>query len=603
MSMKTTQLNIGGRVIDGETARAKNFNNFFSNVGPNTENTIPKVPNISPLKFLKDRIQLNFIIAHTSNEEILGIINALEHKSTGPSSIPLKLLSLLPDLIIMPLAYIINMSFSTGVFPKLMKIVKVIPIHKGGVFSKLMKIVKVIPIHKGGVFSKLMKIVKVIPIHKGGVFSKLMKIVKVIPIHKGGVFSKLMKIVKVIPIHKGGVFSKLMKIVKVIPIHKGGVFSKLMKIVKVIPIHKGGVFSKLMKIVKVIPIHKGGVFSKLMKIVKVIPIHKGGVFPKLMKIVKVIPIHKGGVFPKLMKIVKVIPIHKGGVFSKLMKIVKVIPIHKGGVFSKLMKIVKVIPIHKGGSTQDVNNYRPISLLSIFDKIIEKIMHKQLYAFLEYHNILFQNQFGFRRNNSTVYALAQITEIIKESIGKGKYGCGIFKDFDTVNHGILLKKLEHYGIRDNMLDWFQSYLSYRKQYVDINGKSSDLLDITCGVPQGSVLGPLLFLIYINDLPNISKILNFYLFADDTNIYYESSSLDKLERTVNRELNKLFLWLNVNRLSLNIDKTNFIVFHPYNKPIKKRITININNNAIKEKEYIKHLGVLIDSAWYIPILSMQ
>ena len=101
------------------------------------------------------------------------------------------------------------------------------------------------------------------------------------------------------------------------------------------------------------------------------------------------------------------------------------------------------------------------------------------------------------------------------------------------------------------------------------------------------------IYINDLPNISKILNFYLFADDTNIYYESSSLDNLERTVNSELNKLFLWLNVNRLSLNIDKTNFIVFHPYNKPKKKRITIKINNKAIKEKEYIKYLGVLIDS----------
>ena len=107
----------------------------------------------------------------------------------------------------------------------------------------------------------------------------------------------------------------------------------------------------------------------------------------------------------------------------------------------------------------------------------------------------------------------------------------------------------------MLDWFHSYLIDRKQYVSFNGQSSELLINNCGVPQGSVLGPLLFKIYINDLPNISKILNFYLFADDTNIYYESNSLQELEITINKELRKLYLWLNVNRLSLNIDKTNF------------------------------------------------
>ena len=225
------------------------------------------------------------------------------------------------------------------------------------------------------------------------------------------------------------------------------------------------------------------------------------------------------------------------------------------------------------------------------------MHKRLYSFLEEHNILYQNQFGFRKNNSTVYALAQITEMIKESIDGGKFGCGIFIDlrkaFDTVNHEILLNKLEHYGIRENILDWFRSYLSDRKQYVFFNGQSSELLKNSCGVPQGSVLGPLLFLIYVNDLPNISKILKFYLFADDTNIYYESKSLINLENTINKELDKLYLWLNVNRLSLNIDKTNFIIFHPYNKPIKNSITIKINKKAIAEKDYIKYLGVLVDS----------
>ena len=174
-----------------------------------------------------------------------------------------------------------------------------------------------------------------------------------------------------------------------------------------------------------------------------------------------------------------------------------------GEYPNLLKIV--IPIHKGGSTQDVNNYRPISLLSIFDKIIEKLMHKRLYNFLLEHNIWYQNQFGFRKNNSTVYALAQIAEMIKVSIDSRKLGCGIFVDlrkaFDTVNHEISLNKLEHYGIRDSMLKWFQSYLFDRKQFVSFNGESSELLVNNCRVPQGSVLCPLLFFIYINDLPNL------------------------------------------------------------------------------------------------------
>ena len=223
----------------------------------------------------------------------------------------------------------------------------------------------------------------------------------------------------------------------------------------------------------------------------------------------------------------------------------------------------------------MNNFRPISLISVFDKIIEKIIHSRLYNFLELHNILYENQFGLRKDNSTIYALMQITERVKESIDNGKFGCGIFIDlrkaFGTVNHDILLLKLEHYGVRDNMLNWFKSYLSNRKQYVYLNGVSSDIKEISCGVPQGSVLGPLLFLLYINDLPNISKILDFYLFADDTNIYYESESLDKLEKKVNKELRKL------NRLSLNISKTNFVIFHPFNKPLKHQITLKIQKKV--------------------------
>ena len=132
MEHYTSQLNVGGKIIDDDKEIATNFNNFFVNVGPNTEETIPKVPNISPSKFLRNHNQMKFVIAHVSNEEILDIINSLENKSTGPYSIPLKLLSLIPDLIILPLAYIINMSFLTGVCQNLLKIVKVIPIHKIG---------------------------------------------------------------------------------------------------------------------------------------------------------------------------------------------------------------------------------------------------------------------------------------------------------------------------------------------------------------------------------------------------------------------------------------------------------------------------------------
>ena len=154
------------------------------------------------------------------------------------------------------------------------------------------------------------------------------------------------------------------------------------------------------------------------------------------------------------------------------------------------------------------------------------MRKKLYNFLGEHNILFNNQLRFQKNNSTSQALIKITEKINEYIDNKKYGCGIFidlrKPFDTVNHSILLTKIEHYVVRGIALEWFISYLNNRKQYVYINGETSHLKFITCDVPQGSVLEPLLFLIYINDHPNISKVLHFFLFADDTNISYEAES---------------------------------------------------------------------------------
>ena len=341
-STKSTisQIKVNNKVIQNHKEIVETLNNFFVNVGPNTERNIPVNPKTKPEHYLKNRNQLNFLIAHISTEEVLDIINQLENKSTGPQSIPIKLLKLIPDLILIPLCRIINQSFQTGVFPD------------------------------------------------------------------------------------------------------------------------------------------------------------------------------------------------------------------------ALKISEVIPIHKGGSTEEINNYRPISLLSIFDKIIEKIMHKRLYVFLEEHNILFQNQFGFRKNNSTSFALIDITEKIEETIDNIKYGCGIFIDlckaFDTVNHEILLKKLEHYGIRGNALIWFKSYLANRKQYVSLD--DFQLLNISNN-----------FNIFHSNISGVeSKLDNLNEFLSGS-----SSKIDVIALTETSEKEDTGFLTNVEREDLQI-------FHTGSKSNKGGTAIYANKN---------------------------
>ena len=269
---------------------------------------------------------------------------------------------------------------------------------------------------------------------------------------------------------------------------------------------------------------------------------------------------------------------------------------QSGIFPDKLKIAKVISIFKKGNPELPSNYRPIFLLPIFSKLFEKVMYKRLHRFLEIHKVLYSLQFGFQENHSIDHALVSLTEAVRSTLDNKRLGCGIFIDlqkaFDTVNHRILLSKLEHYGIRGCALEWFRSYLPDRKQYVSVNGSNPNFLSFTCGVPQGSVLGPLLFLIYINDLPNASKKLTFYLFADDTNIYYESKDLFNLIKIVNKELRLVKKWLDANKLSLSIDKTNYIIFHSSSVNVPSGSDIKIGKKHIKRVKFVKFLGLLLD-----------
>ena len=229
-----------------------------------------------------------------------------------------------------------------------------------------------------------------------------------------------------------------------------------------------------------------------------------------------------------------------------------------GCILNIRKTAKVIPIFKAESRLLCNNYRPITLLSNISKIIEKIMHQRLNKFLEENNCFYNLQFGLHLNLSTNNALLSIIENIQTDLDNGDFAAGVFIDlkkaFDTVDHDILLKKLEYYGVRGLLKDWFQSYLKNRKQFVSVNNSTSNTKEITTGVPQGSVLGPLLFLLYyINDLHKSVKHSKTYHFADNTNIMQSNKSLDVLSNNLNKDLKSCLQWPKGNELSHNISKT--------------------------------------------------
>ena len=210
-----------------------------------------------------------------------------------------------------------------------------------------------------------------------------------------------------------------------------------------------------------------------------------------------------------------------------------------------MKIAEVVPVFKNGDSNLLTNYRPISILSQLNKIFEKLTFTRINNYLEKYHLIFDKQFGFRQNSSTSHAISNIYEKLIKNSDAGMYNRCIFLDltkaFDTVNHDVLLHKMENfYGFRGLALKLIQSYLSNRKQYTKMENCKSDLTKIGYGVPQGSSLGPLLFLLYINDLPLASQF-DTILFADDTFLAMSDNNLFKVQNKVNTELRKIDLWM--------------------------------------------------------------
>ena len=280
-----------------------------------------------------------------------------------------------------------------------------------------------------------------------------------------------------------------------------------------------------------------------------------------------------------------------------------------GYYPSKMKTGQVAPIHKNGKQDEKNNYRPITVLTQFNQIFERLLSKRFLNFFEKHDIITKKQFGFLKKHCTEHAILDLKEYLMNKLDRKEITAVLFLDlqkaFDTVDHEILLKKLYHYGVRGKSHNLLKSYLSGRTQRTKIKNVFSELASILWGVPQGSVLGPLLFLIFINDLPGASDLFS-WLFADDTALALSSDNIQDLEIRFNCEVKKVHNWLLANRLSVHyMDKTQFMIVQAPNK--KNRATTSSNfklfmgNHEIERTDNYKYLGILIDDklSWDLQI----
>ena len=270
-------------------------------------------------------------------------------------------------------------------------------------------------------------------------------------------------------------------------------------------------------------------------------------------------------------------------------------------FPDSWKTARVTPIFKDGEKDEKSNYRPISILPVISKVFERIVFNQLYEYLNRNSLLYKRQSGFRELFSTISCLLVNVDDWHNGIDTGHYIGSVFIDlkkaFDTVNQRILCEKLMHYGIQDREIGWFQSYLSNRRQFCRVDGVDSEINHVKFGVPQGSCLGPLLFLVYVNDLPCSVKNSTVSMYADDTSLSYKSKALTQLNEAMNHDFMSLESWLKGNKIFLNVAKTHTMLICSKSKQralinSNEKLDIKVKDENLKIVEKIKYLGVQID-----------
>lgn len=269
-----------------------------------------------------------------------------------------------------------------------------------------------------------------------------------------------------------------------------------------------------------------------------------------------------------------------------------------GVFPSSLKVASITPVYKAGDPLLVENYRPISVLPLFSKVVEKCMAIRMTKFMTKYSILSRCQFGFQKGRSTCDAVSSLVDFVYEQLNNKKHNIALFLDlckaYDTVDHGILLDKLYCYGFRGTVWQWFRSYLSDRQHFVKIGSSVSDRATINISIPQGSVLGCYLFLLYINDLPKVSNLLKPFLFADDTALVGSGSNFEELVSEFNGELTCINGWLTRNKLSLNVNKSVALIISNRTCYIDQSLKLVINCNDVEYCCEAKYLGVILDSS---------